>query len=693
MEKNLIEYLEHIPCSSLEYDRWVEVGMALKYEGYPCSLWEDWSRYDNRYHEGECQRKWETFKGSSEPVTGGTIVQLAKDFGYDPNSEEWELLDWNDEIGVDSKYDLAWVEPVEVEHKKKDIDPYTEIVTYLTTLFDTDERVNIVVKSFKDDDGKFKPSGNGATYTVDKLLKDLKKHKDDIHAAIGDANADAGAWVRFNPMDGNGTTNNNVTDYKYALIESDTLDIPMQRALIKEMKLPVAVLVNSGGKSLHAIVKVDAPTIEIYKKRVEKLFKVCQKYNFEVDKKNKNPSRLSRLPGVRRGDKWQYIEDTNIGCSTWEEWEEYIQGEMDDLPECEDIFGTTAMEIQPAPELIEGVLRAGRKMIITAPSKSGKTELMLQLALAFARGGEWLGYRCTKSKVLYVDFELAPDSFQGRVKELVDILGLDTESLKGMIDVIRLRGKAARYDKLFPIIKNRVKKNGYKVVILDPIYKTLQGDENDSKVVIDYTNALDALADSGCSVIFSHHHNKSASEATSSINRGSGSGVFARDPDAIMDMLEISTSLGQNLELEPKVIGREAMEIPPNARFYRLDWNLRDYMSPEPTEIAFIFPLHYPVSGMEEARGAAGMVRTRKEKQEAGHDTMRKQKDTRIELLMSYIANEQDENGVGPTIEEAVNYFEGQRGFSNSSIRAWLKTTPEIGLKAGVLYYREPENE
>ena len=41
---DLKELLDHINPSILDYQTWAEVGMALKYEGYPCSIWEDWSR-------------------------------------------------------------------------------------------------------------------------------------------------------------------------------------------------------------------------------------------------------------------------------------------------------------------------------------------------------------------------------------------------------------------------------------------------------------------------------------------------------------------------------------------------------------------------------------------------------------------------------------------------------------------------
>ncbi len=43
------------------------------------------------------------------------------------------------------------------------------------------------------------------------------------------------------------------------------MDISAQKAIITELELPVAALVYSGKKSLHAIVKIDASTYEEYK--------------------------------------------------------------------------------------------------------------------------------------------------------------------------------------------------------------------------------------------------------------------------------------------------------------------------------------------------------------------------------------------------------------------------------------------
>ena len=56
--------------------------MALKFEGYTASDWDSWSQRDSkRYHKkNECYRKWDSFTGSG--VTGGTIVQYARNQGW-----------------------------------------------------------------------------------------------------------------------------------------------------------------------------------------------------------------------------------------------------------------------------------------------------------------------------------------------------------------------------------------------------------------------------------------------------------------------------------------------------------------------------------------------------------------------------------------------------------------------------------
>ena len=68
--KDLQEALAFLRPGMLTYDEWVRVGMALKDGGFSCDVWDRWSATDaDRYHKGECARKWESYKGAAQPVT------------------------------------------------------------------------------------------------------------------------------------------------------------------------------------------------------------------------------------------------------------------------------------------------------------------------------------------------------------------------------------------------------------------------------------------------------------------------------------------------------------------------------------------------------------------------------------------------------------------------------------------------
>ena len=75
------------------------VGMALKDSGLPVTVWEAWSARDGgRYHKGECAKKWESFHGSTKPVTESSIFQLAYSHGW--SGPAGHALDWGDELSA-----------------------------------------------------------------------------------------------------------------------------------------------------------------------------------------------------------------------------------------------------------------------------------------------------------------------------------------------------------------------------------------------------------------------------------------------------------------------------------------------------------------------------------------------------------------------------------------------------------------
>ena len=564
MDNLLLSALSALDVRDLSYQEWMNVGMALQHEGYACAVWDDWSHNDDRYHPGECERKWDSFVSTG--VTGGTIVQFAKDQGWMPErtySATAEALEWNASIGSKDALkivDDAWVERDEIK-PVGEWKPAEQLIRYLEILFDSEDKVGYVTESYKSDNlNKFLPTKGHYDRTAGELISSLKRCNGKIENVVGDYEASCGAWIRFNPLDGNGVKNENVTEYRYALIESDCMPINQQYSLLKALELPIAVLVHSGGKSLHAIVRIGAATYEEYRKRVDYMYEVCKQNGLKLDQQNRNPSRLSRMPGVMRGENHQYIVDTNIGHASYEEWKEFVEAANDSLPDpvcLSDVWGN----LPPlAPPLIDGILREGHKMLLAGPSKAGKSYALIELSVAIASGTKWFGWQCHQGKVMYVNLELDTASGYRRFENVIDTLGLTPETVIPNIDIWNLRGKAEPMDVLAPKLIRRCLKRGYKAVIIDPIYKVITGDENAADQMSKFCNQFDRIAsDLKCAVIYCHHHSKGAQGGKKSMDRASGSGVFARDPDALIDMTQL-TIPEKTMDAIEDIAGKEVLE-------------------------------------------------------------------------------------------------------------------------------------
>lgn len=531
--KELLGWIDPAACS---YDEWVQVGMALKEAGCSAQVWDEWSSTDAaRYKRGECARKWESFRGdTASKVTAGTLVKMAQDRGWGHAGRE---LNWDDEISQDGRIiDRNWVEGREVAPPER-WEPVRQLTTYLETLFEASDLVGYVTHCYRSE-GRAMPTKGCWDRTAGQLIQALNRTQD-IGAVLGDYDPDAGAWIRFNPLDGKGVRNDNVTEYRYALVESDNTPIEQQNEILRRLELPIACLVHSGGKSLHAIVRIEAGSLEEYRKRVDRLYEICRRNGLEVDAQNRNPSRLSRMPGVIRSGQKQYLVDVNIGKGSYAEWIEWYESTTDNLPDPESVADAWADMPELSPPLIEGVLRKGHKMLLAGPSKAGKSFALIELCAALAEGRRWFGWTCAQGRVLYVNLELDRASCLHRFRDVYTALGWEPQNLRN-IDVWNLRGKSVPMDQLAPKLIRRAAKKGYVAVILDPIYKVITGDENSADQMARFCNEFDRVCtELGCAVIYCHHHSKGAQGGKRSMDRASGSGVFARDPDALLDMVEL----------------------------------------------------------------------------------------------------------------------------------------------------------
>ena len=576
MESNLLSALRAIDVAQLTRAEWISVGMALKEEGYPCSIWDDWSRNDPRYHQGECERKWKGFHGSGTPVKGGTIVQMAKDRGWTVFGEDG-CMAWDDTIEYDGVTDgfSGFVPPAAWN-------PAQDLITYLELLFEPDDKVGYVTNDvWQDADGRWVPSKGVYDRTAAELIASVRKHPDDLGATVGDWKPQVGAWIRFNPLDGAGVKNENVTRFRYALVESDTLPVAEQDIIYRKLELPVAALVHSGGKSLHAIVHVDAENYDEYRKRVEFLYDFLEKNGLTVDKQNRNPSRLSRMPGVTRNGNRQYLAATNIGRKSWVDWLDFVEGVTDELPDMESLSVYKDAPPQLPEELIGGILRRGHKMLISGSSKAGKSFLLMELCVALAEGRPWLGFPCKKGRVLYVNLEIDPASAVNRFLKIYEALGIPPKNMDSIV-LWNLRGHAVPLDLLVPKLIRRVRDRHFDAIIIDPIYKVITGDENNASEMGAFCNQFDKICTAtGCSAIYCHHHSKGAQGMKKAMDRASGSGVFARDPDAQLDMIQLE--LSEDIENNVRDGGATA---------WRLESSLREFPNIKPVNFWFEYPIH-----------------------------------------------------------------------------------------------------
>jgi len=206
------------------------------------------------------------------------------------------------------------------------------------------------------------------------------------------------------------------------------------------------------------------------------------------------------------------------------------------LPEIEDASKLLSENLELPGVLIDGLLHIGSKLVIGGSSKSFKTWSLIDLAVSVSTGTEWWGRRTCPAPVLYMNFEIQSPFFSRR---LDDILQARRQKLQpGQFDVWNLRGHSENLTTLIDKALGKIEGRNYGLIILDPIYKCLGGrDENKTGDITSLMNEVEKLAvEKNAAVAFGAHFSKGNQALKESIDRISGSGVFARDPDSILVM-------------------------------------------------------------------------------------------------------------------------------------------------------------
>ena len=226
-------------------------------------------------------------------------------------------------------------------------------------------------------------------------------------------------------------------------------------------------------------------------------------------------------------------------------------------------------------------------MMLTGPPKAGKSWSMAQLAYAVASGSDWMGFPCHHGNVCYVDTELDPNSLYNRLDRVRAKMGLPDSG--GNILAMPLRGKVVNAESIANTINDAYGEHPPALVIIDSIYSIETGDENSAGDMREMMQHLGGIAASGSAIAFAHHHAKGSAGGRNVIDRGSGSGVFGRFVDAMVDLTPIVPDDEQKGMLQARY-GERAVPM-------RMSFVLREFADPGTRNVVFDFPLLRQIEG------------------------------------------------------------------------------------------------
>jgi len=279
-----------------------------------------------------------------------------------------------------------------------------------------------------------------------------------------------------------------VTSHRHVLVEFDNNDQQCQWLAILQSGAPCAAVLTSGGQSIHAWVKVNAKTAEEYAERRDAVYSYFVPLG--ADPKNKNPSRYSRLPGMKRGAKVQQLLAVNIGAASFEQW-------MIDRAAAG--IGThfsidSILDFNPKEDtdslIGDRYLCRGSSCLTIGQTHIGKSSFGLQMAVVFALNGPFFGIQPIRSlKSVYVQAE---NDLGDMSEMLVGILkGLklwktDPKETKLLMETLRVNliiiRDQSNTGKDFAVSASKlIAKHKPDLFWVDPILSFYGGDVNDQK--------------------------------------------------------------------------------------------------------------------------------------------------------------------------------------------------------------------
>ncbi len=248
-------------------------------------------------------------------------------------------------------------------------------------------------------------------------------------------------------------------------------------------------------------------------------------------------------------------------------------------------------EIPEAGPVIEGLLDAGMVGLFGASSKSYKTWVSMMLACGVAYTGRWLGFRCMKGKVLYLNYELTRKSAQDRLKAIYGALGIQP---KNMIEVVQLKGAALEPEVIINTLMQRCRLKEYRLIIIDPLYVFEGGkaENSNDEMALLMLQFIALATKTGTAVWICHHFSKGNQALKDLLDRFAGAGALGR---------AIDTAVGMTPHKEHN----------DGDKIYTMEFEVRNHKETDPFVVRWQYPLMVVATGYDPAelkqprRGAA----------------------------------------------------------------------------------------
>lgn len=384
----------------------------------------------------------------------------------------------------------------------------------LKAAFQQGEGVRIVPAKLNDD-GREIPDGEGPTLSREEWLRKLDARNGDPNG-IWRSSSKTGIYVGINPLKLGGSKDADVTAYRHALIEFDGLSQEEQWNLYVQSNLPCAAVISSGGKSVHAWVRVDARDRREYDERVKALYGHFSQYG--LDGKNKNPSRLSRLPNCVRFDRRQELLALSIGAPSFTDW--LADKEAAGLGQ--EITLAELFEFYPDkdPNCILGNrwLCRGASCMWIGQSGIGKSSLAVQAAVCWALERSFFGVHGTRPlKSLIIQHENDPGDLSEMFIGVLVGLGVHADPQNAVLlreRLVIIRERTHTGLAFLPVLQRLIERHRPDLVWIDPLYTYIGDDISSQKVCSEFLcGGLGPITEAtGVTWMMMHHTAKPATD-------------------------------------------------------------------------------------------------------------------------------------------------------------------------------------